>query len=626
MIRYDPLSENKCYLKAPKIQLHVHTLIVLLVMVFSFYFTTDLVAQRTDSTFSEKVNANKTVKKAMGFITREPEVDKPVEINSEDPYLKYEGKIIRHIIVKRIGFEQTVLDTTQVIRTFISNAANTIHSDTRESVIRNYLFIKEGKPLNPFRVADNERTIRSLDFVLDARIHIKVIKANPDSVDLLVITRDVFSLAVSVKPKPPKQFNVGITDINVAGLGQRVEYRQIFNTTRSPHFGYEFLYKVANIGGTFIDATAAYTQLDHGVSIGNENERSFYFKLNRDLYQPFARLAGGIELSDNISRNVNVEPDSTFIQYHYKTQDYWAGYSFGYKRMPNNLRENRNRKFVALRIYEQHFLNQNKTNFSEQDEFAYRDKIALLTQVTFFRQDFYKTQYVLGFGRTEDIPYGYRVSFTGGLEKESGLNRPYLGGEFYHNKILKHGTILTYAVKAGNYWYRRGIEDGLFSLNFKRYSRIRQKGNIIFRNQFEAGYAILFNQHLKRGVNVRDLNGIVGFKPDSLVGTQRITLSQETIGFTPWKILGFRLAPIARVDVALIKVSTGMFRSRNFFTGFSLGIRARNENLIFNTIEARLFYYPEIVERVNHFHFTITTNFRIKYPSNLVNKPATVFP
>ncbi len=405
-----------------------------------------------------------------------------------------------------------------------------------------------------------------------------------------------------------------------------MEYRQILNTTRSPNFGYEFLYKLGNIGGTFIDATAAYTQLNHGVSIGNENERSFYLKLNRDLYQPFARLAGGIELTDNISRNVNMEPDSTFVQYHYLTHDYWVGYSFGSKMLPNNLRENRRRKFIALRIYEQRFLDQSKISFSEQDEFAHRDRTAVLTQLTFFRQDFYKTQYVLGFGRTEDIPYGYRLSFTGGLEKESGLNRPYLGGELYLNKILQQGTILTYAVKVGNFWYRRGIEDGLFSLNFKRYSKIRQKGKIIFRNQFEAGYAILFNQHLKRGVNVRDLNGIVGFKPDSLVGTQRITLSQETTGFTPWKILGFRLAPIARVDIALIKISTGMFRSRNFFTGFSLGIRARNENLIFNTIEARLFYYPEIVERVNHFHFTITSNFRIKYPSNLVNKPATVFP
>jgi len=43
-----------------------------------------------------------------------------------------------------------------------------------------------------------------------------------------------------------------------------------------------------------------------------------------------------------------------------------------------------------------------------------------------------------------------------------------------------------------------------------------------------------------------------------------------------------------------------------------LGMRARNENLIFNTIEARLFYYPKTVERIDHFRFDITMNFRIR--------------
>ena len=109
------------------------------------------------------------------------------------------------------------------------------------------------------------------------------------------------------------------------------------------------------------------------------------------------------------------------------------------------------------------------------------------------------------------------------------------------------------------------------------------------------------------------------------MGLQRVTVSQETTVFTPWKMLGFRVAPITRVDLALIKRNSGLLRTRNFFPGFSLGLRARNENLIFNTIEARLFYYPTTVERVGHLRFSITTNFRIKYPTNLVNKPATVF-
>lgn len=598
------------------------------VLLILFGYNVDCLAQqKTDSTLIEKVNSNKTVKKLMGFITREPEADlEPLHVKSEAAYLKYEGKIIRKITIEHIGFEKSVLDTAQTFQSYVSSAANNLHTNTREYVVRNNLFIREGKPLNPYRVADNERTLRNLDYIKDARIYVKPISISSDSVDLLVVTRDVFSIGGSFRARLPSKITLGIKNINAAGMGQRVQFGQVFDTDRRPRYGYEALYHMNNVKGSFIDATVAYTKLNNGISIGNENERSVYFKLNRELYQPFARFAGAIELSDNISRNVFSIPDTTFIQYRYKTQDYWLGYSFGNKKLPNNLKENRNRKFIALRGVEQQFINPTFTELTEPDGFAYRDRTALLAQLTFFRQDFYKTQYVVGFGLTEDIPYGYRISVTTGWERELGNQRPYLGSELYYNNVRSSGTILSYTAKLGGYWDDRNIEDGLFSLNFTRYSKIQHMGRMIIRHQFETGYAVVFNQHVKRGINIRDLNGIVGFRPDSLVGLQRVTLSQEETLFTPWKILGFRIAPIARVDLALIKLGPGLLRSRNFFSGYSLGVRMRNENLIFNTIEARVFYYPKTVEGLDNIRFSVTSRFRIRYPTNLVNKPATVFP
>ncbi len=113
---------------------------------------------------------------------------------------------------------------------------------------------------------------------------------------------------------------------------------------------------------------------------------------------------------------------------------------------------------------------------------------------------------------------------------------------------------------------------------------------------------------------------------DSLVGLQRFTISQEVTAFTPWKFLGFRMALTGRAEFALIQRSGQLVKARNFFSGFSVGMRARNENLIFNTVEARLFYYPKTVEGIDHFRVIFTSNFRIRYPTNLVNKPSTIFP
>jgi outer membrane protein assembly factor BamA len=285
--------------------------------------------QKQDSTLVEKVNSNKTVKKVKKLITRKPKTDQPFNEKSEKAYLKYEGKIIRNIIIKRIGFESSITDTTRVVKNFFSHAANTLHTNTRESVIRNNLFVREGKPLNPYRLADNERILRNLDFVLDARIYVKPISKKPDSVDLLVVTRDVFSIGGSARARLPSIYKLGIKDINLNGKGQLIEFGQVFDTKRSPRYGYEALFKMTNINGSFVDATIAYTKLNNGISIGNENERSVSFKLSRELYQPFARFAGAIELSDNLSKNVYTKPDSLFIPYQYKIQDYWIGYSFG---------------------------------------------------------------------------------------------------------------------------------------------------------------------------------------------------------------------------------------------------------------------------------------------------------
>lgn len=581
----------------------------------------------SNSTQIDKSSSNKNIRKLLGIFTRVPEVyQSPFTERSEAPYVAYEGKIIRKIIIQQIGFDKTLLDTAVNLQSFIAKTANKLHPDTREFVIRNNLFVTEGKPLNPYSVANNERSLRNLEFVMDARIAVTPVSKNSDSVDLVILTRDVFNLGGAVSAGLPKKYRVRIHDINLAGMGHRLQFGQAYNQDRTPRYGYEGYYKMNNVMGSFIDASLGYTKLNKGISIGNENERSLYFKLNRELYQPFARFAGAIELSDNISKNVYGKADSIFSQYHYRIQDYWIGYSFGHKRLPRNLKKNRDRTFIALRSFKQHFLNATNIDLTEPDRFAYRDRLTILAQLTLFRQDFYRTQYVLGFGRTEDIPHGFRISFTTGWEWELKSKRPYQGFELNYNKVGATGTILAYNVKIASYWKDVQPEDDLISFNFTRYSKIIKIRRMILRHQFEAGYAVLFNQNVKRGINIRDLNGIAGFMTDSLVGLQRFTISHETTLFTPWKFLGFRIAPTARVELALIQRSGQLLKPRNFFSGFSLGLRARNENLIFNTVEARLFYYHKTVEGIDHFKFTVITNFRIRYPSNLVDKPSTLFP
>jgi hypothetical protein len=600
-----------------------HTIFFLLCL-FGFY--NSCFAQNSDTLKNRKaIQDKKATKKALGFITRRGP-GTPFNFKSEDPFLPYEGKIIRKIVIDQIGFERNVQDTTQRFKTFIANTANTLHNDTKRWVIHNNLFLREGKPLNPYRVADNERYLRDLDFILDTRIFVLPISEDSDSVDLLVMTRDVFSLGATFSPRSPTEYRFKVQEANLAGMGQRLQVRGIYDTERAPSAGYEFLYQKTNLFGSFINATAAYTEINSGISVGNENESAYLFRLSRPLYHPFARWAGAMELSRNRSRNSEQKQDSVFARYAYNIQDYWAGYSFGHQKLPSSLSENRNRKFIALRGFQEHFTETPTTPIRANERLVYSDRVTLLSQLTFFKGDFYKTQYVLGFGRTEDIPYGYRVSFTGGWEEEIGRRRLYSGAELFWSTVNNNGTFINYTVKLGNYWSKDLIEDALAQFNISRYSRIYLLCKSKVRHQADLGFATLINPAVKRKLDINDLNGLNGFKPDTLAGDQRLTFRTEAVVYTPVKFLGFHLAPVVRVDLAYISSENEkLFQKRNFYSGFSAALRARNENLIFNTVEARIYYYPKTVEGLSQTRLEFRTNLRIKYPTNLVTAPATVY-
>jgi hypothetical protein len=477
-------------------------------------------------------------------------------------------------------------------------------------------------------VADNERYLRDLDFILDSRIFVIAQRDGDgsDSVDLLVMTRDVFSIGVVFNPYGPTHYRVRIQDANFLGMGQRLMFTSLYLNTRTPRFGQEFLYRKINLFGSFINGTVGYTNIDNAASLGNENESSLYFQLNRALVHPFTRWAGGLELSRNYSSNVYTEPENLFAKYSYTIQDLWTGYSFGHARLPNSQLENRNRKFIAIRGYHKNFTETPTVPLYPKDKLLYRDRVAILGQLTFFKQDFYRTKYVLGFGRTEDVPYGYRASLTGGWEKENGSQSPYLSVDLYRNRVNEGGMIYSYGGKIGTYWSRDQFQDALVQFNVTRFSKVYPLGKSNVRHWQNIGYAQQFNQQNKNGLNVGGSNGILGFQPDSLSGARRLIFQTEATVYTPWKILGFRLAPVARMDLAfLAKANGSFFQKSNYFSGHSVALMARNENLIFNTVEARFYYYPRTVENIANTRFELRTNLRIKYPTNLVTPPGTVY-
>lgn len=566
----------------------------------------------------KKTLTQKVSKRVMKLVKQNPG-DTIVDQKSESGFRQYQGKIIRKIIVNHIGFERNINDTTKyrVVNT-VTRVANSLHTDTKEQVIRNNLFFRTNKPLDPYKLADNERYLRDLPFILDARIAVKPVRGNRDMVDVIIYTRDVFSIGGSLSAKSKTSVQYRIYDANLAGWGQRTEYRSIIDIDRDPKFGHQFLYSKNSIKGTLINGTISYTQLNTGASYGLENESALFLKLDRPLVSPYTRWAGGLELSRNWSVNVFGAEAADFRDYSYYVKDLWVGYNIGIK----NRVENRNRHFVGIRTFGQSF-NQTPVQETGEDTLLYRNQQFVLGQFTFYNQNFYRTKYVYGFGRTEDVPYGTRMSILFGQTKQMGLVRPYAGAEFEKSVFHKSGDFMQYAVRVGGYQYNKGLQDVVMLASANLFSRLMLWKKLKIRQSIGASYTTIANRNTSLPLRIDNDMGIERFKSDSTTwGTQRLGLHLETVVYIPPTLLGFHFAPFAFADMAMVAPEREVLIKQKPYFGLGGGVRTRNENLIFGTIELRMFYFPRVTEDLSRFRITVSSNLRVKFSSSFIKAPS----
>jgi hypothetical protein len=90
---------------------------------------------------------------------------------SEELFKPFSGLLIADIYIENIPvFGGSIYDTTVYRLTRPEKSGNAIHTNTKEKVIYNNLLFKKGDKINPFQLADNERLLRSLSFIKDAKI------------------------------------------------------------------------------------------------------------------------------------------------------------------------------------------------------------------------------------------------------------------------------------------------------------------------------------------------------------------------------------------------------------------------------------------------------------------------
>ncbi|WP_165784620.1 BamA/TamA family outer membrane protein [Solitalea longa] len=557
------------------------------------------------------------------FLTRNRRPESDLQLQSIKEYVKYEGKVIKSIELVQTNIFNFSPPVHPDERPSLKQRLSEVHTQTKQSVIHRSLFFKENERISSYTLADNARYLRSLPFLHDARIFISPCGTNSDSVEVTVLTQDVFAPGIAIYPiSGLSGVKTNLYHTNINGQGQAIDAAIEANSDRSPVVGTALAYTKYNLMGTFTDASVGYSQLNtQGTIDTGVYESSFFIKLNRPLYSSSSRVAAGMAFKYNKSLNVYSQPDSVFRNYQYRLFDTWLAYAFNFKRFNKRGEYNRSRRAISFRYYNQEFL-ERPTQIQFNDDPNYNNGQFSLGQFIAFQQEIYNTRYLFGFGRTEDISTGYYATLAIGSDHRLNKNRIYTGAEYERQKALGKGFSLAYIGLGG--FIDHGIEDIVLNVRGSFYSRLMIYKKMRFRHLIELGYINCFNPVLYKPVNINDGFGLTAFENNTLNGYQRFNLKSELALYSLFEILGFRFNSFTSIELSQLGDTDDFIFGKHLYAGVGAGFRIRNESLVFNTLKLGGYYYPWAPATSQKFAFQIKTVIDLRFNVSPIKAPSFV--
>ncbi|MBJ6110792.1 hypothetical protein JAO73_17340 [Hymenobacter sp. BT523] len=517
-------------------------------------------------------------------------------------------KVVRRVEITTLdAFGYSLSDSTKVPRSFWEKSGNALHLKTSRSRIRQVLLFRPGQPLEPQALAESERLLRQTPEILDARVLVNETSSTRDSVDIRVITTDVFSITAGLQVGSATAGIVTFGDQNFLGQGHQLENAYEYGRGLSTDNG-ETPQQWSYVGSY----TAPFRNFVYGQArYRNENNyRSGGVTLKRDFYSPSARYAGAITF-DSYSQDVALvapPPGQPYVYYPLKSlvQDAWVGralrlrsYDLGY--------ENPGRVTVAGRLIRTDFSAVPRpdpgTGVPTPD---YHDGTLLLGTVGYSVRRYYKDRYLFGFGRTEDVPAGTLLSLTAGYDVNRVVPRRYLAARIAAAGFNTRSGYLYGAVDIGAFQrldQNRQWEQGVLSTELTSFTRLYHLGDWQYRHFLSSRGTIGINRRpgdILQGIT--NDRGLRGFSPATpILATSRFVVNYETTLFTPLSLLGFRLAGLAFADAAWVSEQPrgGSPFGRAPYTGFGLGMRFRNEFTALRTFQILIGYYPRGLTAAN---------------------------
>lgn len=496
-------------------------------------------------------------------------------LKSTSAFDPYEGRIIRNIEIIRLNAFGTNIDNpTAKDPSKAEKILNSTYTKTKTFILNKYLLFRDGDPVSALEMADNERLLRELPFVDDARITIVAVDSN--FADVAVIIREKYPYGAGVKLDDVDAGMIKIFDNNLAGLGHELTLTASYDFGEYDYPGFGIRYSVKNILRSFTDLDLEFSDGLGTTIVGGALSRDFITSETR--YALYASIRTTYTTED-------LDTMLTPSPLRFTWQDYWAARSFIL-----------DRNSVTRLIFTGRYMHNNvfaRPEINESSYYRLQSYKQVTGSVAISSQRFINTSLIYSYGRTEDIPYGYMIELLGGRENNEFKWRTYAGLKMAYGNIFT-GIGYIYAGAGINTFYNQGkTEQGMLNVSLRYFTPLMQAGRSRVRTFANIYYTRGFNRYTDECLYLRSSELVRGFRNDSISGGTRIVFSLEPVLFISKPVVGFRLAPFVFTDIGIL-VREG-FTAGGYYAvpALGAGIRIRNDQLVMNTLQIRFAWYPK---------------------------------
>jgi hypothetical protein len=575
-------------------------------------------------TIFAQTSLKKTVKKAItGKSIPMTDSSRIYIFNNIASLTSYAGKRINSITIEQHNFLSSIDSKESNLKDIFSKIGNKLQSNSKKRAIRENIFFKEWDVFDPSIIAYNEKWLRDLSYIQDAKITATITPYDTNQVDLIVVTKDLFSYGGELQINNKDAYAAKINNINLLGTGNSVQLIQNFENGRTPKSGWGYDIGLSNLMGSFISINAGINQFGNNLANNVLSARKNYISVQRPLLHPNSKWLGGMEYLETFNKNVFPGTwDSVFDQqlnYDLKHKDIWVGYQL--TSQSKRIKSNAYRQFIQYRYLENNF-KERPIDYLLQLDRNYQNLKANFISFTLVRQSVYRTRYLYGLGRYEDLPIGQSLTWTTGQYKIEEDKAAYLGFKFEQYKLSKKDNYTHVIANIASSYINQSLQDFRFLASLEQFSKLKYLNNGYgYRQIVNLSFTQTLKNKYNEALRINSIYGIPELNREQIKGGTRLSANWETVLYNNRAIWGFKSAPFVFGNLTYIRAVGNPILKGDIYTAIGSGMRIRNENLIFGTIELKGFYFPRTNQQVSPWNFSLITNLRYKYNSNIVDKP-----